>query len=65
MSEINRSFTPVEIRRLLGITADELAKVLGISVMTLYRKEKNGNWSAKDIRILSEMSNIPIDKITF
>ena len=65
MSEINRTFTPVEIRRLLGMTADELAKILGISSMTLYRKEKNGNWSAKEIRILSELSHIPIDMIAF
>lgn len=66
MSEINRTFTPTEIRRLLGMTTEELASKLGISAMTLYRREKDGTkWTAKEIRILSDLSNIPIDKIAF
>lgn len=66
MSEINRTFTPTEIRRLLGITLEELAARLGISHMTLQRREKGeSDWKASEIKILSELSGIPIDRITF
>ena len=66
MSEINRTFTPTEIRRLLGITLEELAARLGISHMTLQRREKGeSDWKASEIKILSELSGIPIDRIIF
>ncbi|WP_458457507.1 hypothetical protein [Pseudobutyrivibrio sp.] len=60
-----RTFTPAEIIRLIGKTKNELAKELGISSMTLLRKEKSNKWTAAEIRILSELSNIPISRIVF
>ncbi len=66
MSEINRMFTPAEIRRMLNLTLEELAKKLGVSHMTLQRREKGESaWKATEIKILAELSGIPIDRIQY
>lgn len=66
MTEINRTFTPKEIRGLLGMTLEELAKELNMSHMTLQRREKGlSDWKACEILKLSELSAIPQDRIVF
>ena len=66
MSEFDRKFTPAELRRLMGFSLDEMAKELGISHMTLQRREKGeSEWRATEIKILSELSQIPVDRIDF
>lgn len=66
MTEITRYFTPAELRRLLGLTIDDLAKEFGISRMSLIRRESGeSEWKASEIKWLSDRSEIPIDRITF
>lgn len=66
MTEIRRNFTPAELRRLLGLTIDDLAKEFGISRMSLIRRESGeSEWKASEIKWLSDRSEIPIDRITF
>lgn len=66
MEEIERTFTPEEIIRLLGWTTEETAKQLGCSHMTIVRR-KNGvsPWKVPEIYMLSKASNIPVEKIVF
>lgn len=64
MSEM-RKLTPTEIIRMMGWTLTETANILGCSHMTVQRKKKSGKWTATDIKILSEKSEIPYDKIAF
>ena len=66
MSEINRKFTPAEIRRMLNLSLVEMAAKLGMSHMTLQRREKGETeWKATEIQMISQMSDIPIDRIAF
>lgn len=66
MTEITRNFTPAEIRRMLNLTIDDLAKEFGISRMTLIRRESGeSEWKASEIKWLSDQSEIPIDRITY
>ena len=66
MSEFNRKFTPAEIRRMLGMTLEEMAKTLEMSHMTLQRREAGkSEWKATEIKMLSELSQIPIDRISY
>ena len=66
MSEMSRTFTPSEIRRMMNLSLSEMSERLGISHMTLQRREKGeSEWKASEIQMLSEMSDIPIDRITF
>lgn len=66
MAEITRNFTPAEIRRMLNLTIDDLAKEFGISRMTLIRRESGeSDWKASEIKWLSDRSEIPIERITY
>lgn len=66
MSEFNRKFTPAEIRRMMGLSIEEMAKALEMSHMTLKRREAGlSDWKGTEIKMLSEMSQIPIDRISF
>ena len=66
MTEITRNFTPAELRRMLGLTLDDLAKEFGISRMSLIRRESGeSEWKASEIKWLSDRSEIPIDRIIF
>lgn len=66
MSEMNRKFTPSEIRRMMNLSVSEMSRRLGISHMTLQRREKGeSEWKASEIQMISEMSDIPIDRISF
>lgn len=66
MAEITRDFTPAEIRRMLNLTIDDLAKEFGISRMTLIRRESGeSDWKASEIKWLSDRSEIPIERITY
>lgn len=66
MTEFNRKFTPAEIRRMMGMTIEEMAKALEMSHMTLKRREAGeSDWKATEIRMISDMSQIPIDRIIF
>ena len=66
MAEITRNFTPAEIRRMLNMTIDDLAKEFGISRMTLIRRESGeSDWKASEIKWLSDRSEIPIERITY
>ena len=66
MTDFDRTFTPAEIRKMLGMTVEETAKIFGISHMTLQRREAGeSEWKAKEIKMLSELSHIPISRISF
>lgn len=66
MAEITRNFKPDEIRRMLNITIDDLAKEFGISRVTLMRREAGeSKWKASEIKWLSDRADIPVDRITF
>jgi len=60
-----RKLTPAEIINMMGWTLNEAAENLGCSHMTVQRKKKSGKWTATDIKILSEKSDIPYDMIAF
>lgn len=61
-----RKLTPTEIINMMGWTLEETAKILNVSHMTVQRR-KNGTseWTATDIKILSEKSKIPVEYIAF
>lgn len=61
---IQMDLTPKQIRMMLGMTQKEMAEKLGITVMTLYRKEnKESKWSLLEIEEISRLSNIPKSQI--
>lgn len=61
----NRTFTPKEIRRLLGMSQKQMAEMLGISVPTLSRREAGtSKWSVLEIEKIAQLSDIPLEKIT-
>ena len=62
---MDRNFTPREIRGLLGMTQKQMAEELGISVQSLHRREHGtSKWSVLEIAKISQLSQIPIGRIT-
>ena len=61
-----RKFTPTELRRMLGLTQKELADILGVSRITIARREEGTNkkWTVLEIEKLSQLSGIPVENIT-
>lgn len=58
------NLTPKQIRGALGMTRKQMAEALGITVMTLYRKETGSSpWSLLEIEKISRMSGVPKTKI--
>ena len=61
-----RKFTPTELRRMLGLTQKELADILGVSRITIARREEGSKkrWTVLEIEKLSQLSGIPVENIT-
>lgn len=60
----DRTFTPKEIRRLLGYSQKEMAARLGISVPTLSRREAGTTkWSVLEIEKIAQISGFAVEKI--
>lgn len=66
MSELKRTFTPEEIIRLLGWTNEQAAKKLGCSHATIVRRKHGESpWKVPEIYLLSQASEIPVERIVF
>lgn len=62
--EMPKKLTPEQIRHLLGYNRKEMAKELGCSETTIYRKEQGKTkWSLLEIEKLSRLYDIPIKNI--
>lgn len=59
-----RKLTPEQIRHLLGYNRKEMAKELGCTEMTIFRKEHGqSKWTLLEIEKLSRLYDIPIKNI--
>ncbi len=56
--------TVKQIRGMLGLTQEEFANKLNIKLSTYVKKEnEKSELTAKELRRISEISNVPLDKI--
>lgn len=60
-----RKFTVPEIRFLMGMNQEEFGKLIGLSKIQMWGRE-NGRteWSMKEISDISELTGVPLDRIT-
>lgn len=56
--------TPRQIRLMNEVTLEDMAKLLGITPMTVFRKEHNKSaWKLNEIEAISRKFNVPIENI--
>lgn len=61
---INIKLTPRQIRLMNEVTLEDMAKFLGITPMTVFRKEHNkSSWKLNEIEAISRKYNVPIENI--
>lgn len=61
----HKKFTIPEIRFMMGMNQEEFAKLIGLSKIQLWGRE-NGRteWTMKEISDISEITGVPLDRIT-
>ncbi len=65
LTDSNYKLTVREIRFLLGeLSQEEFGKLLGMSQMQVWSRENEGSWSMKEIQSISDISGVPIERIT-
>lgn len=65
LDDDNFKLSVKEIRFLMGeLTQEEFGKMLGMSKLQIWSRENEGSWSMKEITEISELSGVPINRIT-
>lgn len=65
LDDDNFKLSVKEIRFLMGeLTQEEFGKMLGMSKLQIWARENEGSWSMKEITEISELSGVPINRIT-